>query len=406
VSCRACGGTTLRAFLSLGPTPLANSFLHAENQFADEMRYPLDVYLCERCSLVQLLDVIDPDVLFRNYIYVTGTSATMAKHNASYARDVVDLLGLKRGELIIEVASNDGSLLKCFKQGGAKTLGIEPAENVAELARAHGVETINLFFSSETASRILTSRGPARAVIANNVLAHVDDTQDFLRGCKQLLDKGGLVIIEVPYLRDLIERLEYDTIYHEHLCYFSVSALVRLCDAIGLSIIRLDHVPIHGGSLRMYAGDRAEYGDHSEHVMRSAKAEGTEGLNGPACYHRFAAEVARNRVSVRNLLISLKEGGKTIAGYGAPAKGNTLLNYCGIDAGLIPYTVDKNPLKIGRYTPGMHIPVLPVSTLLERQPDYVLILAWNLATEIMEQQMEYRSRGGRFITPIPEPRIS
>jgi C-methyltransferase C-terminal domain/Putative zinc binding domain/Methyltransferase domain len=404
-TCRACGGMALRTFLSLGPTPLANSFLRSETQFREEASYPLDVCFCEDCSLVQLLDVIDPNTLFRNYIYVTGTSETMAAHNARYSRDVVELLKLKAGELIVEVASNDGSLLKCFRQSGAKTLGIEPAENIAEIARANGIETVNHFFNSMTASRILNSHGPARAIIANNVLAHVDDTGDFLGGCKELLDRNGLLVIEVPYVRDLIQQLEYDTIYHEHLCYFSVSALLRLCGAAGLSIIRIDHVSVHGGSLRMYAGARADYGDHSENAIRWAELETRDGLNGPALYHRFAGEVSRNRTAVRDMLISLKGAGKTVAGYGAPAKGNTLLNYCGIDAQLIPYTVDKNPMKIGRYTPGMHIPVLPVSTLFDRQPDYVLILAWNFAAEIIEQQMEYRSRGGRFITPIPEPRI-
>jgi hypothetical protein len=351
------------------------------------------------------MDVIDPEILFRNYIYLTGTSDTMASHNKRYASEVSDLLNIEEGDLVVEVASNDGSLLKCFKHHKARTLGIEPAANIAELACASGIETINLFFDSATARRIRESHGPAKAVIGNNVLAHVDDTQDFLRGCKELIDRKGLVIVEVPYLRDLIEQLEYDTIYHEHLCYFSVTTLMRLCDAVGLSIIRIKHVPVHGGTLRIYAGARAEYGDHSRDVVKWAEEEGDAGLTGLARYNRFATEVSKNREAVLDLLRSLQRERKTVAGYGAPAKGNTLLNYCGIDSSLIAFTVDKNPLKVGRYTPGMHIPVLPVSSLLERQPDYTLVLAWNFAAEIMEQQREYRKRGGRFIIPIPEPSI-
>jgi hypothetical protein len=404
-SCRACDGESLQPFLSLGPTPLANSFLQATDEFAGERSYPLDVYFCENCSLIQLLDVIDPEVLFRNYIYVTGTSDTIAAHNTRYAREVADLLNLQPDDLVVEVASNDGSLLKCFKQHDAKTLGIEPAANIAAMARASGIETISLFFSSSVAPRVRESHGRAKAVIGNNVLAHVDDTQDFLRGCKALLDRNGLVIIEVPYLRDLIDQLEYDTIYHEHLCYFSVNTLMRLCEAVGLSIIRVDHVLVHGGSLRMYAGAREDYGAHSKDVSRWAEEEIDAGLTGLDLYNHFAAEVEKNKAAIIDLLNSLRREGKVIAGYGAPAKGNTLLNYCAIDTELIPYTVDKNPMKTGLYTPGMHIPVLPVSTLLERQPDYVLILAWNFAQEIIEQQREYRNRGGRFIIPIPQPRI-
>jgi 2-polyprenyl-3-methyl-5-hydroxy-6-metoxy-1,4-benzoquinol methylase len=404
-TCRACSDGRLRLFLSLGPTPLANSFLRSPEEFANEAFYPLDVYFCEICSLVQLLDVIDPEVLFRNYIYVTGTSETIAAHNLQYARTVVDLLKLGTNDLVIEVASNDGSLLKCFKQHGVRTLGIEPAINIAEMACASGIETITRFFNSSTAQQVRESHGPAKVVIGNNVLAHVDETQDFLRGCKKLLDENGLVVIEVPYLLDLLDRLEYDTIYHEHLCYFSVSTLMRLCDAVGLSIVRMDYVPVHGGSLRMYAGRQEQYGSHAKNVEAWAEEERGVGLNTFTRYDRFAADVKNNRQAILDLLKTLKREGKTVAGYGAPAKGNTLLNYCGIDTHLIPYTVDKNPMKIGLYTPGVHIPVLSVSTLIERQPDYVLILAWNFAQEIIRQQQEYRNRGGRFIIPIPEPRV-
>jgi hypothetical protein len=404
-TCRGCGGNRLRLFLSLGPVPLANSFLQSPDEFSDEPFFPLDVYFCETCFLVQLLDVINPEILFRNYMYMTGTSETIASHNTQYAYTIAKMLDLDAGDLIIEVASNDGSLLKCFKEHGVKTFGIEPATNIAAMASASGIDTINRFFDSKTAQEIRGVHGPAKAVIGNNVLAHVDDTQDFLQGCKRLLHTHGLVVIEVPYLADLVNRLEYDTIYHEHICYFCVGSLMPIYDKVGLSIIRVDRVPVHGGSLRVYAGPREKHRNHAECVLELAELEREEGLTTLARFETFAKDVASNRRAILNLLGSLKNDHKTIAGYGAPAKGNTLLNYCGIDTYTLPFTVDKSPMKVGFFTPGTHIPILPVTALLESQPDYVLILAWNFADEIMKQQHEYRDRGGNFIIPVPEPKV-
>jgi len=404
-TCRACGGTALRPFLELGPQPLANAFPRDATEFANEKRYPLDVLFCDSCSLVQLVDVIDPDVLFRDYVYVTGTSATMAEHNRRYARAVVELAPLRPHDLVVEVASNDGSLLRCFQPYGVRTLGVEPASNIALMARAGGVETLDEFFDLDRARTLRQTRGGAKAVIGNNVLAHVDDTRGFLAGFHELLTTDGLVVIEVPYLGELVDRLEYDTIYHEHLCYFSVTTLMKLCDAVDLSIRRIDHVPVHGGSLRMYAGRAATFGEHAAAVSAEAEAEAVRGLTSFDTFARMAAAVSANRDAVRALLQRLKQEGCSVAGYGAPAKGNTLLNYCGITTAELPFTVDRNPMKVGRFTPGTHIPVLPVETLLAKQPDYVLILAWNFADEIMKQEAAYRSRGGRFILPIPEPSI-
>jgi SAM-dependent methyltransferase len=363
------------------------------------------LYFCETCSLVQLLDVIDPELLFRNYIYVTGTSDTMAGHNRRYASTIVDLLKLQTDALVVEVASNDGSLLKCFQEHGVRTLGIEPATNIAQIARSRGVETIEHFFSLATARQVLKEHGSADVIIANNVLAHVDETLDFLTGCKELLKPEGVLVVEVPYLGELIDRLEYDTVYHEHLCYFSLTSLLRLCDEAGLSVFRIDRMPVHGGTIRVYSRARDRYPEHAGNVLKAVAAEVQAGLTTLARYERFATDVEKSARTIRNLLIDLKERGKTVAGYGAPAKGNTLLNYSGIGVELLPYIVDKNPRKVNLYTPGMHIPVLPTSVLLQKQPDYLFILAWNFTEEIMKQQREYREHGGQFIVPLPEPKV-
>ncbi len=405
-TCRICGSNQLEVFLELGPMPLANAFLRDASEIPGEGAYPLDVAFCRGCSAIQTPDVIDAEVLFANYIYVSGTSDTIAAHYVEYSATLVGALGMGADDLAIDIASNDGSLLRAFQRHGVRTLGVEPAANIAETARAAGVETVCEFFDSKVAAQIRESHGPARVVTANNVFAHVDHTVDFLRGCRDLLADDGRVVIEVPYLGELLERVEYDTIYHEHLCYFSISVMVRLCEAVGLSVVSVDHVPVHGGSLRVQAGRPEHYGAHAQSVRDQMADEHARGFDDFARYQRLAEQVAQNRREVVALLTRLRSEGKTVAGYGAPAKGNTLLNYCGVGTDLLAYTVDKNPMKIGMLTPGMHIPVLDPAALLERQPDYVLILAWNFADEIMRQQGEYAERGGRFITPVPDSRSS
>lgn len=392
-------------FLDLGMQPLANAFLRADTETAAEPRYPLALHGCDTCGLVQLVDVIDPEVLFRNYIYVTGTSETIAAHNRSYARTVVDLLQLGPGSLVVEAASNDGSLLTCFRDLGVRVLGVEPAENIAALAAARGIRTEVTFFDREAGPRLRGIHGPAQALIGNNVLAHVDDPAGFLAGAKALLAADGLVIVEVPDLTQMLDRTEYDTVYHEHLCYFSISSMLRLCTAVGLSVVRVDHVPVHGGSLRIYAGRAEDQAGHDPAVLRMAEAEREAGVTSRTRWERFARDAETQRAALLTELRKLKQAGKTIAGYGAPAKGTTLLNYCGIGTDLLPFTVDRSPLKTHMRIPGVHIPVLPVETILETQPDYLLILAWNFADEIMSQQAEYRRRGGRFLLPIPFPKI-
>lgn len=403
--CRGCGSRDLALFLSLGETPLANAFLRGSQLSQPEPRFPLDVYFCGKCSLVQLLNVVDPEVMFRNYIYLTGTSETIARHNADLTKEVVQRQGLSGDDLVVEIASNDGSLLKHFQRRGIRTVGVEPACNIAEVARGQGIETITEFFSSKCASEVRRRYGPASVIVANNVLAHVDDTQDFLAGCRSLLKPDGMLVIEVPYLGELLRNLEYDTIYHEHLCYFSVIALMHVYGAAGLAITDLERVSIHGGSLRIYArlGDGGV--GHGEKAWNLSEEEKRTGLCDIETYLAFAEKVRASKSQLLDFLHSWRQEGKSIVGYGAPAKGNTLLNFCGIDTALLPYTVDKNSLKVGMYTPGTHIPVLPVEKLLEEQPDGVLVLAWNFAEEIMRQQQTYQRGGGKFVVPIPTPAV-
>ncbi len=404
-TCHVCGSGHLGVFLSLGPMPLANAFLRSSDEFAEEARYPLDLALCESCSHVQLVDVIDPGALFHEYPYVTGTSETMNAHNRQHAISLGEELELGSGDLVVEIASNDGSLLRCFQAIGAKTLGIEPAANIAELGRESGVETLTMFFDSAAADDLVTRYGRARLVIAKNVLAHVDEPRDFLRGCATLAGAGGVVVIEVPYLGDMISRGEYDTVYHEHLSYFSMKSLVHLSESAGLVVDRVERLSVHGGSLRlMLRGPEADK-RHCDEAETLAAVEQKAGLYTPARYEEFAADAFHNRDEVREMLQRLRHEGRSIAAYGAPAKGNTLLNWCGLDTSLVEFTVDRNPLKVGMFTPGMHLPVQPVSTLLSRLPDCALLLPWNLVDEIRSQQREYQARGGRFIVPIPHPRF-
>jgi SAM-dependent methyltransferase len=364
----------------------------------------LEVFFCSDCTLVQLCHVVSPEVLFSHYLYRTGTNTTIFEHNQALAEKVTQVLRLTSQDLVSEVASNDGSLLSCFRQRGIRVLGVDPARNIAELARLAGVETWPEFFDQRVAERIRQEKGPARVLIANNVLAHVDDPVGFLSACRSAVASNGFVVVEVPYLAEMLERLEYDTIYHEHLCYFSLTALVHLFERAGLRLHRVERIPIHGGSLRLWASASQPDGK-DDSVQMLLTQERACGLNRLDPYCEFACRVERNRRHLTGLLADLKQQGRTVAAYGAPAKGTTLLSYCGLTTEQIPYTVDRSELKVGKLTPGSHVPILPVETILQRQPDFVLILAWNFAEEIMDFLQPYRARGGRFILPIPEPKI-
>jgi hypothetical protein len=403
-TCRGCGGDGLTRFLSLGRTALANAFVRA-GEVQAQATYPLDLYYCETCSLVQLVDVIDPAVLFGHYLYVSGTSETIRAHHEEFASTVTERLALGPDDLVIEAASNDGNLLRAFQKRQVRVLGVEPAANIAADANADGIPTVCRFFNREAAADIRGTQGTARVVIGKNVLAHVDDPVDFLRGCALLLARGGEVIIEVPYLRDLVQKLEYDTVYHEHLSYFSVSALMHLFERAGLILTDVAELTVHGGSLRLYATHADGTRDHAPAAQALADRERREGLTSLARLREFAEQVEGHRRALVDLIRRVISDGAQVAGFGASAKGNTLLSYCGIDRHTLQYIVDRNPLKVGLLTPGTHIPVVSLDTLGERPPDYLLILAWNFADEIMRQAKAFADGGGRFIVPVPVPRV-
>jgi SAM-dependent methyltransferase len=403
-SCRCCGSETLTRFLSLGRTALANSFVPAD-RLEPQATYPLELYYCDTCTLVQLVDVIDPAVLFGHYLYVSGTSETIRAHHEAFATTVTERLALGPDDLLIEAASNDGNLLRAFQNRSVRVLGVEPAANIAAQANANGIPTVCRFFNSDAANALRHAHGLARAVVGKNVLAHVDDPVDFLRGCAMLLAPGGEVIIEAPYLRELIDNLEYDTVYHEHLSYFSVTALMHLFERAGLVLTGVTELPVHGGSLRLYATHAGGNRAHAAEAVALADRERKDGLTSIERYRAFADDVARHQRALVELLDGLEAAGHSIAGFGASAKGNTLLSSCGIDRGKLQYIVDRNPLKLGLLTPGTHIPVVSIDTLWEHPPDYLLILAWNFADEIMRQAKPFADAGGRFIVPVPAPRV-
>lgn len=403
--CRVCKSVLGNKFLSLGPTPLANSFLRPEDLDKPETFYPLDVCFCDICGLVQLGHVVPPEIMFRDYIYVSGTSTAIPAHFSLLAKEVVERFKLDKDSLVVDIGGNDGTLLRGFKNLGVRTLDIEPATNIARIAEGFGIEAVNEFWNKGTAVKVAKERGKARVIIGTNVFAHVDDWDDFLEGINALMADDGVFIIEAPYLADLIEKIQFDTIYHEHLSYLAVRPLVALFKRFGLELFDCKRLDIHGGSIRLYVKKSASGIQASGAVEELVLLEKILKLDSFNTYLDFAARVDSLRQKLLGLLGKLKAEGNRIVGYGAPAKGNTLLNYCKIGTEMVSYTVDKNSLKQGLYTPGTRIPIFPVEKLLEDSPEYVLILAWNFADEIIQQQKAFRERGGKFIIPLPEPRV-
>ncbi len=401
-ACRFCAAPLAEVFVDLGASPLANSYLEPAALRRPESFYPLCVYLCGECLLVQLPEEERPDAIFSDYAYFSSYSDSWLEHARAYAERMVGELGLGSGSRVVEVASNDGYLLRWFKERGVPVLGVEPAANVAEAAEAAGIPTRVRFFGTETARGLAAEGLHADLLVGNNVLAHVPNLNDFVAGLKIALAPRGVLTMEFPHLLRLMAEDQFDTIYHEHYSYFSLAAVRRVFAHHGLTIYNVEELPTHGGSLRIFAR-HAEDGSRPElpAVAALLAREAAAGLDRAEGYRDFTARVERLKRGLLRFLIDAKEEGKTVAGYGAPAKGNTLLNYCGVRSDLLAYTVDRSPHKQGRYLPGTRIPIHGPEKLAETRPDYVLILPWNLRDEIVGQMAHIREWGGRFVVAVP-----
>lgn len=402
-TCRICDTPHPEVFLNLGPMPLADRLLTKRQLTETEPMYPLTAAFCPNCSLVQILETVDPEELFcNNYPYYSSVSSSLLEHSTQNVLDLIARRRLNAESFVVELASNDGYLLRNYVENGIPCLGVDPAEGPARAAEKVGVPTLCRFFNEDLAERLAQQGKRADVIHANNVLAHVADSKGFVEGMRILLKDDGVAVIEVPYVRELIDRCEFDTIYHQHLCYFSVTSLDHLFRRHGLYLNEVRPLTIHGGSLRLYVERREAVGASVKAYLAQERARGLDTL---AYYSRFAEKVAHIKEALRDLLSSLKSEGKRIMAYAAAAKGSTLINYAGIGPECVDAIVDKNPHKQGLYMTGTHQPILPTERLLEEMPDYVLILAWNFKDEIMAQQKEYLTHGGKFIVPIPEPVI-
>ena len=403
VSCRFCKATLQHTFVDLGSSPLCQSFLSQAQLNQMEPFYPLRVYVCEQCFLVQLPVYVGPTEIFSEYAYYSSYSDTWVDHARRYATMAQQRFGLTADSLVVELASNDGYLLQHFVRSGIPVLGIEPAANVAAAAVQNGIRTLVRFFNAETARDLLRQGTRADLIIGNNVLAQVPDLNDFISGMKILLAPQGVITVEFPHLMRLIENNEFDTIYHEHFSYFSFLTTTRIFAAHGLQVFDVEELPTHGGSLRVYARHVEDTSKpESPRVAALIAHEESRGYTHVEGYRSFDEKVKETKRRILDFLIAAKRQGKSIAGYGAPGKGNTLLNYCGIRCDFLDYTVDRNPYKQGKFLPGTHIPVLPPERIRETRPDLVLILPWNLKDEIMDQLSYIREWGGKFVIPIPE----
>jgi len=402
-ACRSCGSLRLSPILSLGALPLANALPPATGAETPDARFPLDLAFCEDCSLVQITETVAPEILFRDYLYFSSFSDTFVSRARTLAERLVAERGLTAKSLVVEIASNDGYLLQHYVASKIPVLGIEPAENVAAVAREKGIPTRADFFSKELADRLKAEGNRADVVHANNVLAHVADLNGFVSGIAAILKESGVAVVEMPYVLDMVDRCEFDTIYHEHLCYFSLKALTALFERHGLTIQKVERLPVHGGSLRLFVGHETGVSDDSVERLRSEEIE--RAADRFPFYEAFGDRVARLKTELVALLRRLRRDGKSIAAYGAAAKGTVLLNYFEIGTDLVSFVVDRNPHKQGRLVPGVRIPIRGAEAVLASQPDYVLLLVWNLAEEVLGQQAEYRTRGGKFIVPIPDVRV-
>ena len=404
--CRHCGSSVTVSFCDLGMSPLANSYVSVEQIDRAESFYPLHAYVCGECFLVQLQEFESPEQIFSDYAYFSSYSDSWVAHCRQYVEQMVARYGLGSEQLVIEVASNDGYLLKFFKEKGVPVLGIEPAANVARAAQDLGIETLVEFFNPTLAETLVRRGIQADLLLGNNVLAHVPDLNGFVRALKLALKPSGVITLEFPHLLELIRERQFDTIYHEHFSYLSLGTVERVFSKFGLKVFDVDRLATHGGSIRVYA-THAENAMQtiSGHVNEMLSEEASAGLGSLTTYRAFSDEVKKTKRALLRFLIYAREQGKSVVGYGAPAKGNTLLNYCGVRTDLLDYTVDRSPHKQGRFLPGVRLPIYPPEKIRETKPDFVLILPWNIKEEVMSQMSFVRQWGGRFVVPIPRTMV-
>lgn len=391
--------------LQLEPTPPANAFVTAQEVGKPQACFPLDLFFCRRCAHVQLLDVVDPRLLFEDYVYVSGTSALFRAHFEAYADEVIKRYRLWPGELVVDIGSNDGTLLTFFRQRGMRVVGIDPAKAIAETASRRGIETLPEFFTVEIARSVRQSRGAARLVTANNVFAHVDDLKGFVEGVRELLCDDGLFIFEVSYLVDVYQKTLFDTIYHEHLSYHRVKPLLDFFARAGLEMIEARRVESHGGSLRGVVQKKGGPEKTSSSVEAAVAEEERLGLDREETLRAFSERIARCRKALLDVLQPLRREGKRVAGFGAPAKATTLMHHFHIGPEIVEFIADDNPLKQGLFTPGLHVPVVPASEMYQRSPDYLVLLAWNFARPVMKAHWRFHQEGGKFIVPLPEVEV-
>ncbi len=401
--CRFCSEPLTNTFVDLGMSPLCESFVPADKVRSMEAFYPLHVYVCTQCWLVQLEEFVTPDEIFTEYAYFSSYADSWVRHAKNYVHMVKDRFALGPQSQVVEIASNDGYLLQHFLPLDVPVLGIEPAANVAKVAVEKGIPSLVQFFGVNTAKQLVASGTQADLLLGNNVLAHVPDINDFVGGMKVLLKPTGVITMEFPHLVRLVERNQFDTIYHEHFSYLSLVAVERIFSRHGLTVFDVDEIPTHGGSIRIYArhAENSQLGV-TERIENMRKEELSLGLEGLEYYSKFSEQVKETKRGILSFFIDAKRQGKSIAAYGAPGKGNTLLNYCAIREDFLDFVVDRNPYKHGRYTPGTHIPIYPPEKINEAKPDFVFILPWNVKEEVMEQMAHIRDWGGRFVVPIPE----
>lgn len=404
-NCRMCRSSKLIEYLDLGFTPLADRFLNERQLHEEEVYYPLRVVVCENCGLSQLDYVVPPERMYDlGYAYESSTTKTGREHFYGMAKSIFEKFNLKKGSLAVDLGSNVGVLLQGFKDCGMEVMGIDPSPGVVATAIKNGIDTITAFFGEDAVDLVLEKKGKAAVVTGTNVFAHIHDLDAFMKSLERLAKEKGILVIEAPYFYHLLDKMEYDTIYHEHLSYLSVKTMAQFFERFGWWLFDVEEVSIHGGSLRYFVSRKGDY-PITENVAKYLEVEEKGKIHSLKRLQKFADDVKNHRKALRELLLKLKTEGKRIVALSVPAKGNTLLHYCNINNDILDYATEKAPLKIGKYTPGFHIPVMPDETLIKDRPDYALLLAWNFAPEIIKNNEKFTKSGGKFIIPIPEPRI-